>query len=289
MTTPRAKPILLAPGSYPGVTRRAFLNGTATLAGGVTAGTLLPVLGSSECHAQAMAQKTVAATPTSFDPRTGALNYLSPVQNQDDPRPCNSCTAYAVVASVEATHNKKKNLQGTQGPDLDEIDLFAKAGPPAGCDTTHWWPKGALKYCETPGLKVQGSSQRIQIASSLSLLKANVNDTQAAMKDWIFSKGPVVAIMVQYDDFYEFGRAWSASQGTNPNPNVYSPGKKPGQIIGGHAISIVGYSGNEDWICKNSWGKAWNGDGYVRIAQGKPGRFAEAYLDRIDIWGVTVA
>src|SRR5262245_44299413 len=124
MTTPRAKPILLAPEPYSGVTRRTFLNGTATLAGGVTAGTLLPVLGSSEAHAQAMVQKAVA--PTNFDPRTEALNYLSPVQNQDDPRPCNSCTAYAVVASVEATHNKKKNLPGTQGPDLDEADLFAR-------------------------------------------------------------------------------------------------------------------------------------------------------------------
>src|SRR5262245_65459683 len=111
MKTPRATPILLAPGSYPGVTRRTFLNGTATLAGGVTAGTLLPVLGSSEAHAQAMAQKPVAATPPSFDPRTGSLNYLSPVQNKDDPRPCNSCTALAVMASVSATQNTQKILQ----------------------------------------------------------------------------------------------------------------------------------------------------------------------------------
>jgi C1A family cysteine protease len=284
MTTPSANPFVLAPGSDPAVTRREFLNGTATLAGGVAAGTLIPVLGSSECHAQSATQKPAAATPASFDPRTGPLNYLSPVQNQDYPRPCNSCTAYAVVASVEATHNKSKSLPGSQGPDLDENDFFSAAGPPAGCDATHWWPKGALKYCETDGLKVQGTNQRIKIASAVSLLKANVNDTQAAMKDWIFLKGPVVAIMVQYDDFYEFGRSIST-----PNPNVYSPGKKPGQIIGGHAISIVGYSGNDHWICKNSWGKTWNGDGYVRIAQGRPGRFAESYLDQIDVWGVTVA
>src|SRR5262245_50160063 len=172
MTTPSAKPFVLAAGAIPGVTRRGFLNGTATLVGGVTAGPLIPLLGASEGHAQSMTQKA-APTPASFDPRTSSLNYLSPVQNQDDPRPCNSCTAYAVVASVEATHNKIRTLPGSQGPNLDEIDLFTTAGPSAGCETTHWWPKDALKYCQTSGLKVEGapSNQRIKISSMVSLLK----------------------------------------------------------------------------------------------------------------------
>jgi C1A family cysteine protease len=58
--------------------------------------------------------------------------------------------------------------------------------------------------------------------------------------------------------------------------------------VGGHAIAVVGYSKDDHWICKNSWGDGWNGDGYVRIAQGK-NNTAETYIDCIDVWGVEIA
>jgi C1A family cysteine protease len=264
------------------VTRRSFINGTATLTGGVAAGRffLSPVL--------------AAAPPTDFDLRTPG--YITSVKNQDLPSPCNACTAFGVVATVEGTYNKKNNSLGNQGPDLDEMDLFTHAPPPpgpsGGCATSHWWPKYALAYCQTIGLKWEGSSNpRIKIDPPTPLLDDNnLNKTQSNIKDWIYNKGPVVAVMVQYEDFFNFGDSWFKQNGNTPNPDVYSPGKHtpPGPIVGGHVVSVVGYKGNDYWICKNSWGRDWNGDGFFQVAQGKQNGIGETYIDRIDVWGVTV-
>jgi len=140
----------------------------------------------------------------------------------------------------------------------------------------------------TNGLKWEGSPKPRVYAAATYLLTDKLNETQDKMKDWISSRGPVIAVMVQYDDFYQFGKEWSDNNGTAQNTNVYGPGKKkdPGKIVGGHTIAIVGYSQNKYWICKNSWGP-WNGDGFIFIEQGQGNR-AETYIDLIDVWGVTV-
>jgi C1A family cysteine protease len=263
---------VLAPPPSIAVTRRDFVSGTAALTAGAAAGGLLPTASWG------------AGPPTSYDLRTD--NYVTAVQNQG--LSCNSCTAYAVVAAVECTYNKKNSLSGTSGPNLDEMDLFNNHGPPFGCSTTHWWPRHALAVCMTNGLKWEGpsSSQPVYAAATYLLVDNDVNETQKKMKDWIFNHGPVVAVMIQYADFYKFGTDWS---GPGANPKVYEPGKHndPGPAIGGHSIAIVGYDGNDHWICKNSWGSGWNGDGYVKIAQGK-GKYGETYVDCIDVWGVSV-
>jgi Papain family cysteine protease len=261
------------------LTRRRFINSAATLAG------------------------TTAAAGLTWTPAQATdlrqSNLITPVKDQDDPVACNSCTAYAVVATVEGTYNKKHPGLGPMGPDLDEMDLFTRAtpAPKGGCATDHWWPKYALTYCQNRGLAWEGNAnkQRINATPKNLLLVGDLNKTQKAMKDHIDNTGPVIAVMLQYEDFYLFGDYWSQENPQMPNPSVYSPGitasgkkRHPGQIVGGHVVSIVGYNGNNNWICKNSWGKDWNGDGYVLIAQGKGGN-AECYIDLIDVWGVVVA
>ena len=289
MTNSGANRSLLVPTGAP-VTRRHFVNGAATLAGGVAAGTLLSPPTWSQVTQQA--RMMPANPPPSYDPRDprdSPINYLTPVKDQDSPVTCNACTAFAVVAAVEATYNKKNSLPGSNGPDLNELDLFNNPTfPSGGCATTHWWPKDALNYCQNPGLKSEGTSTPplIKIGTPQNLLvDADLQQTQKNMKSWIAFNGPVVAVMVQFEDFYGFGDCFSGTS----NSAVYSAGKgkRPGPIIGGHSIAIVGYSGNDHWICKNSWGQDWNGDGYVRIAQGKNAR-GECYIDRIDVWGLTV-
>jgi hypothetical protein len=266
------------------VSRRHFITGTASVAGGAAAGELFssPVMG--------------APPPTDYDLRA-APDYITSVKDQDSPITCNACTAFAVVASVEGTYNKKNNSSGNQGPDLDEMDLFNNAGTSGGCATSHWWPKLALDYCQTQGLKWQSLPNPRIKTTPVNLLDVNddVNQTQKNIKDHIFNNGPVIAVMVQYQDFYIFGDYWFQQNNNMPNPNVYSPGtyapgkhRLPGPIVGGHVVLIVGYNGNKSWICKNSWGTDWNGDGYFLVEQGKPNGIAETYIDRIDVWGVSI-
>jgi len=51
---------------------------------------------------------------------------------------------------------------------------------------------------------------------------------------------------------------------------IYTP--EYGDIVGNHAICIVGYNDVEKcWICKNSWGTSWGEDGWFRIAYGECG------------------
>jgi len=280
-----------------------------------------------------------ASPSDSYDLRNdNNKNYITAVKDQEDPLPCNACTAFAVAAAVEGTYNKKCQRTGnpaTLGPNLDEMELFLRAPDPndpndvasGGCGTSHWWPKHALARCKSKGIKVEGSSpEQFYKVSPKSLLsessslnpKQNLDKTQGDMKDWIRNTGPVVAVIVQYEDLYAWGRVWSEQHPNTLNPNVYAPGttlsvctpcatmasapttrtspaphKRPRvPIVGGHVVAIVGFDeAKKCWICKNSWGSDWNGDGYVLIEQGRssgqgPIGIAGCYIDLIDVWGV---
>src|SRR3954468_20474920 len=89
----------------------------------------------------------MATTPSEFDLRNvGGKNYITPVRDQED---CNSCTAFATVATIEGTINSR---QGVSNPalHLSEDQLFDCAGP--GCDTNAWYPDEALTYCRDTGI-----------------------------------------------------------------------------------------------------------------------------------------
>jgi hypothetical protein len=295
MITPIDKGRVLVPPPDKALTRRNFFDVAATLTTGVAAAGIFPTP-TLAAKAKQKGRALPRAMAAGCNLRTDG--FVTSVKNQNDPNDCNSCTAFAVVATVECTYNKRNNLPGAQGPDLDEKDLFTQAlpGPVDGCATTHWWPKFALAYCLATGLKwEQGTNPRI-IAAPKYLIGKNLSHTQKNIKDHICDFGPVVAVMVQYRDFFYWGEHWRINNLPNTeNPNVYFPGAplpgKPGgnpvepeEIVGGHVVSIVGYSGNEYWICKNSWGDKWNGDGFVNIAQGK-GMLGETYIDCVDVWG----
>jgi Papain family cysteine protease len=305
-----------------GFHRRRFLK-TATAAAG---GALLPQSVWS------------AGPPQTYNLRDdGGKNYITAVKDQEDPVPCNACTAFAVAAAVEGTFNKFNLQSGTPSvpptsPKLDAMELFLRtsSGPydvgSGGCGTSHWWPKYALARCQSPapGLLEAGSSPATykQIKGFKNLLAQgnpnpiqNLADTQENMRCWIHSKGPVLAVMVQYEDLYAWGKNWSDAHPDMANPHVYAPGamlpvcdttasapakaqplatsKRPRvPIVGGHVVAIVGYNNPKKyWICKNSWGADWNGDGFVLIEQGSAGGSGPigvggCYIDLIDVWGV---
>jgi len=226
-------------------------------------------------------------------------NYITAIDNQGS---CNACTAFAVAATVEGSYNKKNNIFGPPdkvGPDVDPWDIFFNAPTsPKDCRASHWWPEGALDYAMQTGLK-RPDGTRLQISNYSNLVvPKHVDQTKNAIKDWIDNTGPVLAVMVYFEDFKTFGDNWTSANGSKANTtNVYYPGVvtgDPGAITGGHVLSIVGYnddaSGNNIpyWICKNSW-DGWNGDGYVLMQQGKMSAPLESsYIEYINVWGVVI-
>jgi cathepsin B len=76
----------------------------------------------------------------------------------------------------------------------------------------------------------------------------------------IYCWGPVSTGMVVYPDFYNF----------DPKKEIYSWNGQ-GEVIGGHAISIVGWGeekGKKYWIVRNSWGPEWGRGGFFYMERG---------------------
>lgn len=91
------------------------------------------------------------ALPRAFDLRNvGGKNYITSVKDQGT---CNSCTAFAVVATIEGSYNWQKNqpISGADMPGFSEAQLFFCNGPPGGCDCRAWYPEDALQGCFAPG------------------------------------------------------------------------------------------------------------------------------------------
>ena len=211
------------------------------------------------------------ALPKAFDLRNvGGKNYITSVKNQDSYGPCNSCTAFAVVAALEGSYNWQKNqpITGADMPGFSEAQLFFCNGPPGGCNGRAWFPEDALSFCLAPAgvtdrsnndgsqplCKTPDPSWRWTTIAQKQSLK---NDTE--MKQWISGTsphgpgGPVIAVMVEYADL----RAWNGGQSSSYSPAEDTPAAI-NQRVGGHVVCIVGYddtnSNDKFWICKNSWG-----------------------------------
>lgn len=122
----------------------------------------------------------------------------------------------------------------------------------------------AGSYIDTKNGTEYGEPQRFYRAINfygIPGVKAD-NGGEFYIRDNIYKWGTLATAMKIYPDFYTF----------KPTPtNVYRWNGQ-GEMIGGHAVSIVGWgvtdSGEEYWIIRNSWGKKWGIDGYFYIARG---------------------
>jgi C1A family cysteine protease len=77
--------------------------------------------------------------------------------------------------------------------------------------------------------------------------------TTAARKEAIASKGPVLAGMAVYNDFFAY------------TGGVYVK-TSAATLVGYHCICVVGYDDSQQcWILKNSWGPNWGDGGFCRI------------------------
>ena len=229
-----------------------------------------------------------AAHPGSYDLRNvSGKNFITPVKNQGG---CGSCVAFGVAATAEGRLRRQRNNPNLV-VDFSESHLYFCNG--RRCKVSEgnygWWSSAALNYFRDNGVvdeacfPYKDTTQPCKLcADSNNRLKKIASwknmTSHAEMKEWISTKGSLVACYTVYDDFFAY------------KGGIYK--HVTGGVAGGHCVSVVGYNDVEKyWICKNSWGKTFGEEnpydtgapkekGYFRIAYGQCG--IDSSMDTVD-------
>jgi C1A family cysteine protease len=217
-----------------------------------------------------------APPPPELDWRKkGGRNYVTPIRDQ---KSCGSCVAFATVATLESRVLIQKAKPGVNF-DLSEANLFY-CGAPNSC-AIGWQPDLAFKFVKAKGVGLEkdfpykpGDQACKIIAPAVDIPGHKTAGTSLARKKAL-ADGPVVAAMAVFSDFMAY------------RSGVYR--HVAGDLVGYHAISVVGYSDLQGcWIAKNSWNTGWGEQGFFRIRYGECGidtQFPFTYPTAVTVQG----
>ena len=194
--------------------------------------------------------------PDEFDWRNiDEVDWTTLVKNQ---KSCGSCVAFGVLGALESVLQINSNNLYT--PDLSEANLFFCGGASCGMG---WMPTEALKRLKEKGVPEEACFPYQPIDMSCKegcnnwqkkVVKIDKygNVPQQSIKEYLITKGPLIATFVVYEDFRYY------SNGVYEH--VWGP------KLGLHCVTMVGYDDNDNcWICKNSWGTDWGDNGWFKI------------------------
>lgn len=200
------------------------------------------------------------SAPTAIDWRNNGGNYTTPIKNQAN---CGSCVSFGTTATIEARMNiacKNPNLD----PDYSEAFLFYCGC--GNCCGNGWNFPPALNFCQNTGVAKEtdfpytpgNQPCKAGVTPVFKINSWSAVISVADRKNVIATKGPVVAGMAVYQDFFSYSNG------------VYK--HSTGSLAGYHAVSVVGYDDTlQCWIAKNSWGPGWGDSGWFKIAYGDSG------------------
>ncbi|KAF6212512.1 hypothetical protein GE061_013035 [Apolygus lucorum] len=195
-----------------------------------------------------------------------AQGAVTEVKNQGH---CGSCWAFASIGALEGQHF----LKTKQLIPLSEQNLVdcAKGRRYHNRGCHGGWMNTAFQYIkDNRGVDTEDSYPYEAQDDECRFRKSNVGAKDAgfeqippgdeeALKAAVATKGPVAVAIDVKNSFYSYKRGVYFEQMCSP----HTPR---------HAVLVVGYGseGGEDyWLVKNSWGRGWGDDGFVKMARNR--------------------
>ncbi len=179
-----------------------------------------------------------------------------------------SCTANAVAAALDfqrarqAEHfitpsrlfiyyNERKDQHTIREDSGASIRESVKAVKHYGACPESEWKYDIEKFTHKPSKPCYTAALKYE-----DLLYIRVNQSLGDIQNALASGNAVVVGINVYESFESDA---VANSGNVPMPNVSSE-----QLLGGHAVLVVGYE-NEKWIVRNSWGVDFGDRGYCYL------------------------
>ncbi|MBX3020209.1 MAG: hypothetical protein KF799_00910 [Bdellovibrionales bacterium] len=216
----------------------------------------------SSVEFQLPAVKSLTHLPPRLDWREkDGGNWVTPILDQGQ---CGSCVAFATIGVLETQTRIATGFSGFNVR-LSPQHAFACGG---GACQFGWFPEVAARYLQRSGVPDEAcmpytsgatgvdlacnsacsdSNARSVKLASYSTPTRSAKNIEAAKQ--ALQNGPLVTTLMVYEDFMAYASG------------VYK--HTTGEMMGGHAISIVGYDDNlRAFAIRNSWGETWGEKGF---------------------------
>jgi len=178
-----------------------------------------------------------------------------------DQAKCGSCWAFAAIANIEGqwqiAGNKLTSLSEQQLTSCDKKDNGCGGGLP---ENAYKWLTSSnggkvdteKSYPYTSGKGSSGSCQSGKTVGATIKSSLSIKGSEGELATWVNKNGPV-AIGVDASQFQSYKSGIMSNCG--------------GRSLD-HGVTIVGYESGSYWKIKNSWGRSYGENGYIRVKRG---------------------
>lgn len=202
--------------------------------------------------------------------------YCSAIEDQGQ---LGSCTGNAIAGMIELLDKKNnKNLDVSrlfiyyqerviEGTVRYDAGAYIRDGLKAvnqyGAPLESLWPYTISKFATKPTTQAYNDALNRKVTAYARCTNLT------SIKNALAAGQPVV---IGFNVYASFEGAWgNIPHGQTGSGMMPMPNKTTEQLLGGHAVAVVGYNDTLNGgrlICRNSWGTSWGDNGYFYMPYG---------------------